>query len=215
MSKRSASVADIQSCQNKLVDSETKCVSDSSESVIRKDMVKRKYKGAATYKVVFKSEWEKDFPIRAVPCDKHKFHCILCSKNVSHHHQGLGNVKVHCKRDMHKKNPGQLKKQKSLRFASNEETTHSKKVTNAKVKVTNFLMQDNLPIATADHLGPLFKQIFPDSSIASLYSCGRTKTAAILNEAMAPQCHKYIVDHCKAHPYSVGTDGSNDTGVQK
>ena len=30
-----------------------------------------------------------------------------------------------------------------------------------------------------------------------------------------PQCHKYIVEHCKTHPYSVGTDGSNDTGVKK
>ena len=88
-------------------------------------------------------------------------------------------------------------------------------VTKAELKVTNFLLQHNLPIATADHLGPLFKEIFPDNSIASSYLCGRTKTAAILNEVMSPQCHKYIVDHCKTHPYSVGTDGSNDTGVQK
>ena len=150
------------------------------QSVVRKDTVKWKYTGAARYKVVFKSEWE-DFPIRAVTGDKHKFHCIPCGKNVSCHHQRLGDVKVHCERDMHKKNLGQLKKQKTLRFASNEVTTHSKKVTNAEVKVTNFLIQHNLPIATADHLGPLFKEIFPDSSIASSYSCGRTKTAAILN----------------------------------
>ena len=28
-------------------------------------------------------------------------------------------------------------------------------------------------------------------------------------------CHNYIVEHCKTHAYSVGHDGSNDTGVQK
>ena len=32
---------------------------------------------------------------------------------------------------------------------------------------SNFLIQHNLPIATADHLGLLFKQVFPDSKIAS------------------------------------------------
>ena len=128
-------------------------------------------------------------------------------------------MKAHCDRETHKKNLELLKKQKTLCFAPNKEITFSKKaevmVTKAEVMVTNFLIQHNLPIATADHLGPLFKEIFPDSSIASSYSCGRTKTSAILNEALAPQCHKYIVEHCKTHPYSVGTDGSNDTGVKK
>jgi hypothetical protein len=81
--------------------------------------------------------------------------------------------------------------------------------------VTNFIVQHNLPIATADHLGHLFKNIFPDSKIASSYSCAKTKTFAILNEALAPDCHNYIVEHCKTHAYSVGHDGSNDTGVAK
>ena len=40
-----------------------------------------------------------------------------------------------------------------------------------------------------------------------MYNSGRTKTTAILNEALAP--------HCQDHPYSVSTDGSNDTGIQK
>ena len=100
-------------------------------------------------------------------------------------------------------------------FNSNKQTTLSQKVIKAEVITTNFLVQHNLPIATADHLGPLFKEIFPDSKIAASYSCGRTKTSCILNEALAPQCHKYIIEHCQTHPYSVGTDGSNDTGVAK
>lgn len=176
---------------------------------------KRKYKGAAAYKVVYKTEWGKEFPIRAVPNDKHKFHCIPCGENVTCHRQGLGDVKVHCGREIHKKNLESLKKQKTVTFTPSESLTFSKKVIKAEVIVTNFLVQHNLPIATADHLGPLRKEIFPDSSIASSYSCGRTKTSAILNQALAPQCHKYIVEHCKTHPYSVGTDGSNDTMVEK
>lgn len=39
------------------------------------------------------------------------------------------------------------------------ESSTESKVTKAEVMVTNFLVQHNLPIATADHLGPLFKAI--------------------------------------------------------
>lgn len=45
----------------------------------------------------------------------------------------------------------------------------------AEVMVTNFLIQQNLPIATAGHLGPLFKTIFSDSKIAQSYACSATK----------------------------------------
>ena len=92
----------------------------------------RKYKGAAAYKVVYKAEWEKEFPIRAVPNDKHKFHCIPCGKNVTYHHQGLGDVKTQCGREIHKKNSASWKRQKTLTFTSNEETTLSKKVIKAE-----------------------------------------------------------------------------------
>ena len=81
--------------------------------------------------------------------------------------------------------------------------------------VTNFLVQHNLPLATADHMGPLFKAIFLDSKIASLYASGRTKTSAMINVAMGPHCHTHLVDHCKSHPFSLGINGSNDTGVNK
>ena len=77
-------------------------------------------------------------------------------------------------------------------FATKDESFESK-VRKAEVQVTNFLIQHNLPLATADHLGPLFKHIFPDSKIAPKYSSGRTKTTAILIEALAPHCHDFIV----------------------
>ena len=92
---------------------------------------------------------------------------------------------------------------------------HKTKVLNDEVIVTNFLVQHNLPLATADHLGPLYKSIFSDSQIASSYDCAKIKTFTILNEAFAPHCLDYIVQHCKTHPYSVGHDGSNDAGIQK
>ena len=88
-------------------------------------------------------------------------------------------------------------------------------VIKAEVMVTNFLVQHNLPIATANHLGPLFKEIFPDSKIAAEYASGRTKTSAIVNVALGPHCHKFLVEHYNSHPFSLGIDGSNDTGLNK
>ena len=86
---------------------------------------------------------------------------------------------MHCERDTHRRRVEDEKKSHSIRrFLSKPENSGSN-VIKAEVMITNFLVQHNLPIATADHLGPLFKEIFPDAS-------GRTKTSAILNVAQVP-----------------------------
>ena len=158
--------------------------------------------------------WEKKYPVQSVKNDRYKFRCLPCDKALSCGYQGLKDVSDHCERDSHKTNYVGWKKQATINFFGPNPDFKSK-VLNAEVIVTNFLIQHNLPLATADHLGPLFRTIFPDSKIASSYACARTKTFTILNEAFAPHCHDYIVEHCKSHPYSVGHDGSNDTGIQK
>eukprot|EP00794_Sanderia_malayensis_P002539 gene2539-2936_t len=50
------------------------------------------------------------------------------------------------------------------------ESSLEKKTLKAEVMVTNVLLQHNLPIATADHLGPLFGSIFPDLIVDVLWS---------------------------------------------
>ena len=37
----------------------------------------------------------------------------------------------------------------------------------------------------------------------------------MINVAMGPHYHKYLIEHCKSNPFSLGVDGSNDTGVEK
>ena len=131
----------------------------------------------------------------------------------------MKDVKDHCEREVHKNNVKRMKHQTSLNsyaaFLKSGESSLKKKTLKAEVMVTNFLVQHNLPIATADHLGPLFRSAFPDSQIASKYPSARTKTSAILNVALGPFCHSALVQHCQSHPFSLGTDGSNDTGLLK
>jgi len=59
-------------------------------------------------------------------------------------------------------------------------------VTQAEVKITNFMVEPNLPFAVADHLSPLLQDVFPDSQIARHYSSARTKTTSMLNLAIVP-----------------------------
>ena len=99
-----------------------------------------------------------------------------------------------------------VKKNNISQFFSKSMDSISKKVIKAEVMVKNFFVQHNLPLATADHLGPLFKDIFTDSKIAESYMSGCTKTTAMLNLSMVPHCHSYLVDHCQSHPYSLGID---------
>lgn len=63
-------------------------------------------------------------------------------------------------------------------------------VIKAEVKVTNFLVEHNIPLAVSDHLSPLFRNIFTDSLIAKGFSSCRTKNTSMLNLAIAPyfQC---------------------------
>lgn len=46
-------------------------------------------------------------------------------------------------------------------------------VIRSEVLFTGFLVEHNLPMSVADHAGPLFKQMFPDSAVASQYRRAR------------------------------------------
>ena len=85
----------------------------------------------------------------------------------------------------------------------------------AEVKVATMLVQHNIPLAVADELTPLFHDIFPDSEIAKNYSSRRTKTACIINGAVAPYFQQNLVEHIKKNPFSIAIDGSSDSDVEK
>ena len=74
---------------------------------------------------------------------------------------------------------------------------------------------NNVPLAVADHLSPLFRDTFPDSKIAKGYAATRTKTTCILNGSIAPYFKATLVDVMKSQPFSIAIDGSNDSGLEK
>ena len=88
-------------------------------------------------------------------------------------------------------------------------------VTRAEVKVAILLVKNNVPIALSDELTPLFHDVFPDSEIAKKFSSRHTKTACIINGAIAPRYQQQLVGCMKKDPFALAVDGSNDSGVEK
>ena len=160
----------------------------------------------------FKFFLQKDHPEN----NEHNLYCTLCNKDINIEYQGQTNVTRHVKGSAHKKMVESKRNQRGIDSLFMKQSDHlDMHVRRVEVKVTGFLAEHNVPIAVADHLGPLFKDIFPDSKIAKNYACGKTKTACISNRAIKPDSQKNLIDNIKNNSYSISTDGSNDIGLKK
>ena len=131
-------------------------------------------------------------------------------------HQGKLDLTRHCRGKSHTTSVNSKRVQGPITAHFNPQgSTIEQQISIAEVKVTGFLAEHNLPFATADHLGPLFKSIFPDSKIAKGYSCGKMKASCILNRAIVPNLQNNLVEQMRNSCFSIATDGSNDQGLTK
>jgi hypothetical protein len=90
--------------------------------------------------------------------------------------------------------------------------SHARKVMTAEIMMSNFIAMHNLPFLAADHLSSLFSSMFPDSTIASDFSCKRTKTKSIICEVLDPYHKRPVVQNVLNSPFSVLIDESNEKG---
>ena len=82
--------------------------------------------------------------------------------------------------------------------------------TEAESLWSQFVSKHNLLFLSSDHATKLFCRMFPDSEKAKKFSCGHTKTAAIIKHALAPNnLEKTVQDMSKF--FSVLMNESNDT----
>ena len=56
----------------------------------------------------------------------------------------------------------------------------------AELKMANFYVEHNIPLAVSDHLSPLIRSVFTDSNIAKKCGSCCTKTTSMLNLSIAP-----------------------------
>lgn len=72
-----------------------------------------------------------------------------------------------------------------------------------------------MPIAVAETISPLIRNVFTDSKVAEGYSCGRTKSSCILNYALAQNVREALIEKMKSGPFSLAIDGSSDQNVEE
>ena len=184
-------------------------------STSKKQKMSAKSVGATKYRTKFQKEWLKVYPfVQEVKDNPHKFLCNICMRQVACDHQGKHDIERHMEKAMHQANVKQMKGQTTLGFQV-ESSPINEQVIRAEVKVAHMLAQHNVPLSLADELTPLFHDIFPDSYIAKNFSSRRTKTACILNGAIAPVLQKNLVNTMKTCPFTLAIDGSTDIGVEK
>jgi hypothetical protein len=85
----------------------------------------------------------------------------------------------------------------------------------AEVLITNFIVENNFSIATADKCVPLLRNMSPDSQITKQYQYVKTKTVCILSRALTPSFNVDLVLKMKANSYTLATGGSNDSYLSK
>ena len=85
----------------------------------------------------------------------------------------------------------------------------SQKVTEAEARWVLFVAKHNISFLSSEHAAKLFGKMFSDSEIAKSFTCGRTKCAAIVKNALAPSFTMKVIDNM-SNPFSIMIDESND-----
>ena len=70
---------------------------------------------------------------------------------------------------------------------------------------------------SVDHIGDLFRTMFPDSKVASNFSLSRTSASYIISEGMAPYFTRQMLDDLRKSdlPFCVHFDETTTTQVKK
>ncbi|XP_064648741.1 uncharacterized protein LOC135500955 [Lineus longissimus] len=152
-----------------------------------------------------------DFPgISASDRGKKYARCSYCKSDFSIAHSGSYDIERHQKG---KKHTDMMKAAKNTHnvgdFFHQRNEALDLQVVKAETIMTEFIVKMNLPLTAADEFTKVVKEAFPDSKIAKLYGCGRSKTTAIVKH-MAAEIKDEMKEKMKTGAFSIATDGSND-----
>jgi hypothetical protein len=80
----------------------------------------------------------------------------------------------------------------------------------AETRWSIFVAKHNIAFLASDHATKLFSRMFPDSEIAKKFRCCRTKTTAIIKEAISPHFLRNATGNLSSSPFTLMIDESND-----
>lgn len=141
-----------------------------------------------------------------------RFQCNVCNKRIKCDHMGKHDVIKHCQSQSHKDQAKSFHSQSRLQLSASEPAL--KRIA-AELKMAVLTASCNIPLAFHDKLSPAIRDVFHDSKAGSNYHSASTKATCLLNLAVAPFLIQELLQNMAVHPFSISTDGSNDTGVNK
>lgn len=166
-------------------------------------------KGKKPYFQSFKDDYSKKFLFIKPSKQGEKFaFCEICRSDFAISHSGRYDIVKHIKTEKHIKN--EKISSSSAKLDSFFKDNNQSDVIKAELLFTSFLVEHNIPLSAADHVGPLFRKMFPKSEVAKQYGCARTKTSALIGE-MACSKVEDMVKCLKNSPFAAACDGSNDS----
>jgi hypothetical protein len=123
----------------------------------------------------------------------------------------VNDLKRHAKTMLHTKNEKSVTQQPSVCHIFRPSI--DQQVCKAELKFAYMLAEHNLPMLLSDHASRLFSGMFPDSQIAKSYKSARTKTTALITNAISPELHEDVVHHMQANYFSLLVDESTDISI--
>ena len=123
----------------------------------------RKIKVSFSYKTKYNTSWfsQQNLKLYKDEITQSKigelyFHCKICSKDVSCSHCGTSDLLQHCTAVSHQKLEKERCRQWSIgSFTYTKNSSRDILTRKAEIKLTGFLAEHNLPIATAGYLSSL------------------------------------------------------------
>jgi hypothetical protein len=159
----------------------------------------------AKYASKYRAEWSK-CGLKPSKKGATYAYCPLCQVDISVAGGGKADVDRHLKTTKHVNMLQQMETQPSLStfMADSHSRNVEDQATRAEVYFAKFVAEHNLPFLVADHFTRLVKVMFPDSKIAELYSCARTKATAIVTHALAAMREEVITVHHRSQSCVMG-----------
>ncbi|XP_054746788.1 zinc finger protein 862-like [Anastrepha obliqua] len=162
------------------------------------------------YKRKFRAEWLQSFDWLQNK-DGSAF-CVACEKAIDNHNAHL---KVHEKTATHIRNCESRKKQHTLEmFYDPEQEKQHITVRNAEFALVMFCITHNLPFLIMEYLPALLVECCPDSSIAKLIKCGRTKSTQIA-EIIGKKANDRVFETLRNTKFSLIADETTDISTTK
>ena len=130
---------------------------------------KKKYSNA------FKSAWIETFDcITASTSSKYHGFCKLCRVDFSVEYGGKADCTRHTKSDKHKKNVESQKATSNMSTFIFRGVTEADQIINAEVRMSMLIALSTASLSLSEEFNKTVKLMFPDSTIAKKYSCGKT-----------------------------------------